>query len=74
MIRDDDFNWIVFPSPYGEVGFDPQVVEPTIPCVTQFPSPYGEVGFDLSMKNKDKDGELQMFPSPYGEVGFDQVR
>ena len=35
-----------FPSPYGEVGFDPScpLTARTNPW---FPSPYGEVGFDL---------------------------
>ncbi len=39
--------FIMFPSPYGEVGFDQSSVrKKPVTCIS-FPSPYGEVGFDL---------------------------
>ena len=39
----------MFPSPYGEVGFDhPEVVPRYVRERLKFPSPYGEVGFDRS--------------------------
>ena len=64
----------MFPSPYGEVGFDPfmESYETFTPHL-QFPSPYGEVGFDLKTSRSDHDSASTEFPSPYGEVGFDHL-
>ena len=37
----------LFPSPYGEVGFNRIKVQGTCHGKIPFPSPYGEVGFNL---------------------------
>ena len=37
---------LTFPSPYGEVGFDPNKMKKFEFESYTFPSPYGEVGFD----------------------------
>ena len=36
----------VFPSPYGEVGFDLEMFAKLKKILFMFPSPYGEVGFN----------------------------
>ena len=36
----------MFPSPYGEVGFDQERWYDLAKTIYEFPSPYGEVGFD----------------------------
>ena len=62
-----------FPSPYGEVGFDPiENAEAIDSREIEFPSPYGEVGFDLLQVLSDLSLRRHEFPSPYGEVGFDR--
>ena len=65
--------WSKFPSPYGEVGFDPESVSVL-------------KGYDTAMCFRPLTGKLVLiwvtienatraftyqFPSPYGEVGFD---
>ena len=38
---------VLFPSPYGEVGFNQEeMTKQAKALVLVFPSPYGEVGFD----------------------------
>ena len=62
----------MFPSPYGEVGFDHIMrTETTITNIYKFPSPYGEVGFDREDAGVNAYEYVGVFPSPYGEVGFD---
>ncbi len=62
----------MFPSPYGEVGFDRWNCLSVVskPSSRRFPSPYGEVGFDHPVFSDAYNGHYK-FPSPYGEVGFD---
>ena len=62
----------MFPSPYGEVGFDHNKGNKgTRKSFKRFPSPYGEVGFDRVFLCFDPSATHWEFPSPYGEVGFD---
>ena len=43
----------VFPSPYGEVGFNLKPCNMLLTLLYQmFPSPYGEVGFNLNERSE----------------------
>ena len=60
----------MFPSPYGEVGFNRMKWKWLCLSCCWFPSPYGEVGFNLRRNDTDAIKVTIKFPSPYGEVGF----
>ena len=52
----------MFPSPYGEVGFDQTKIYTFNELSYEFPSPYGEVGFDLMYAQLNKIESLSFRP------------